>query len=226
MIRAEGLRVHFGRTVALASVDLALEPGVHGLFGPNGSGKSTLLRVLAGLVPPTAGEVTWEGRRVDASDESFRQRVGYAGHSSGLYGRLTVHENLVLFSRLYGARSQRADEMASLVGLGEELGRPVRELSAGLKRRAAVARALLHEPDLLLLDEPYANLDDEASELVSHALRTWRGPGRTAVVATHGAKRLKGWVNGGVVLRRGTVAVAGSYERARTGLGARSEAAG
>ena len=222
MIRVEGLRVVFGRTAALTSVDLELGSGAHGLFGPNGSGKSTLLRVLAGLLPPTAGRVTWEGKPVDASDESFRQRVGYAGHSSGLYGRLTVQENLLLFSRLYGVDAGRGRELASLLGLDDELGKPARELSAGLKRRAAVARTLLHEPELLLLDEPYANLDDEAAELVSNAVKDWRGPGRTAVVATHGAKRLKGWVDGGIVLRRGSVAVAGSYERPRAGSRATS----
>jgi ABC-type multidrug transport system ATPase subunit len=94
----------------------------------------------------------------------------------------------------------------------EEAAAPVGTLSAGLKRRAAVARALLGEPRLLLLDEPYANLDADATELVSEAIRTWRRPGRTALVATHGAKELKRWADGGIVLRRGRVVVSGRYK--------------
>jgi ABC-type multidrug transport system ATPase subunit len=98
-------------------------------------------------------------------------------------------------------------------GLTEDAASAVGALSAGLKRRAAVARALLHEPRLLLLDEPYANLDADATELVSAAVRAWRRPGRIALVATHGAKELKRWADGGVVLRRGRVVVSGRYAR-------------
>ena len=215
MIRAQGLRVELGRTTALDAIELELEQGVWGLFGPNGSGKSTLLRVLAGLLQPSAGRVTWDGSPVTAADERFRRRVGYAGHASGLYARLSVEENLQLFARLYGAPAGRVQEVAASTGMQDELGKPVHELSAGLKRRAAVARALVHEPDLLLLDEPYANLDDEAAELITGAVRAWSSSQRTAVVATHGAKRLKGWVEGGIVLRRGRLATVGKYRDSR-----------
>ena len=211
MIRIEGLGVVFGRTVALRALDLELDAGVHGLFGPNGSGKSTLLRVLAGLHPPSSGRVTWDGRPISAADEDFRRRVGFAGHDSGLYARLTLEENLALFARLHGVGRGRVRSLARQTGLAEHLAKPVGELSSGLKRRAAVARALLHEPELLLLDEPYANLDDDAAECVSEAVRSWRRPGRTAVVATHGAKKLKRWADGGIVLQRGRLAVAGDY---------------
>jgi heme ABC exporter ATP-binding subunit CcmA len=215
LIRAAGVSVVFGRTVALDSIDLDLGPGIVGLFGPNGSGKSTLLRALAGLQPLTGGRITWRGRAVSTADESFRRAVGYAGHLSGLYAKLTLRENLELLATLYGAPSRRVDETLECTALGAHARQPVEALSAGLARRAAVARTLLHEPELLLLDEPYANLDDDAATTVTEAVMAWRRPERTAVIATHGAKRLKPWADAGVVLRRGRVAAAGSYGHAR-----------
>jgi heme ABC exporter ATP-binding subunit CcmA len=205
MIEIKDVSVFFGRTIALDHVDLNLESGIVGLFGQNASGKSTLLRVLAGLLPPTSGAVTWQGIPVGSGGEEQRARIGFAGHSSGLYLKLSVRENLVLFARLYGVPSARVDEVMDTLLLAPRSASPVGELSAGLKRRAGVARAVLHEPDLLLLDEPYAHLDDEASESVSDAVRSWRGPGRTAVIATHGAKRIKQFTDSRVVLQRGRV---------------------
>jgi ABC-2 type transport system ATP-binding protein len=213
VIQAQGLSVFYGRTVALDALDLVVDEGVVGLFGPNGSGKSTLLRVAAGLLRPSRGTLTFEGVRASAQDEGFRRQTGYAGHLSGLYTHLSVRENLDLMARLYEVPQLRVDEVLEQTGLTEDAASAVGALSAGLKRRAAVARALLHEPRLLLLDEPYANLDADASELVSAAVRAWRRPGRIALVATHGAKELKRWADGGVVLRRGRVVVSGRYAR-------------
>ena len=203
MIHIEGLTVAFGRTLALDDLTLELSPGVTGLYGQNGSGKSTLLRVLAGLLRPTAGSVTVDGAPLSLRNEEWRRQVGYAGHSGGLYGDLTLAENLDLFRKLYGVSTARVREVIDGVGMGSRAGTRVNELSAGLRRRAAVARAMLHEPRLLLLDEPYANLDDEAAEQVSDLVRRWRAPGRAAVIATHGAKRVKGWADAGLVLQRG-----------------------
>lgn len=213
MIKAERLRVVFGHTVALDSVTFDIEPGVTGLFGPNGSGKSTFLRAAAGLLRPVAGNVTIDGVPAGTRSESARRRIGYAGHEPGLYPHLTVSENLELFAHLYGVTASRVDEMLAAVGLSGRARTPVAELSAGLQRRAAVARALLHEPDVLLLDEPYANLDDEASQLISQAVVSWSGPRRYAVIATHGAKRVKAFSDAGVILRDGRVAVAGRYRK-------------
>ena len=205
MIALEGVRVTYRRTVALYGIDLLLLPGVTGVFGPNGSGKSTLLRVLAGLLRPGGGTVTWGGVPMTISDEAFRARVGYAGHGSGLYDRLSVRENLRLFGELHGVGAVRVDEMREHVGLSDRGAVPAGELSAGLKRRAAVGRALLHEPHLLLLDEPYANLDDDGAARVSDAIEAWRGPGRVGLVATHGAKRVKAYANAAVILQHGRV---------------------
>ncbi|MBA2312762.1 MAG: heme ABC exporter ATP-binding protein CcmA [Actinobacteria bacterium] len=215
VISIRRLTVTYGRTLALDRLDLDLGPGVIGLFGPNGSGKSTLLRVLSGLLRPSAGTVELCGRPISSSDEGFRRRVGYAGHESGLYPRLTLEENLSLFARLYDLPARRGLEVAEEVGLSNRLQTRAGELSAGLKRRAAVARALLHGPDLLLLDEPYANLDDDAAEEVTRAIQGWSGPERTALIATHGAKRLKAYAAGGVILKQGRVVVEGRYSRAR-----------
>jgi ABC-type multidrug transport system ATPase subunit len=192
------------------SYDLTLYDGVTGLFGPNGAGKSTLLRALSGLLRPSGGSALLFGEEIRSSSESIRRRIGYVGHESGLYARLSVIENLSLFASLYGATSVRVDEVVDQLDMGEWRSTQVAALSAGLKRRAAVARALLHEPDVLLLDEPYANLDDDASERVSASILAWRSPDRVAVIATHGAKRVKAFADAGIIIQRGNVI---SYRR-------------
>lgn len=203
MIAVESLSVVYGRTVALHDVTLELHPGITGLFGQNASGKTTLLRVLAGLTRPTSGRVLVDGIPVALTDESFRRRVGYAGHEPGLYARLTVAENLNLFARLYGVSGRRVEELLASLGIEDRSAQAVSALSAGLKRRVAVARAVLHEPDILLLDEPYANLDDEAADLVTQTILKWHAPERLGVVATHGAKRVKAFASAGLILKRG-----------------------
>ncbi len=205
MITVEGLRVVYGRTVALDDLNLALEPGIVGLFGPNGAGKSTLLRTLAGLIHPAAGVVALDGVPVSASDEAFRARIGFVGHQSGLYARLSVRENLELFCSLHGAPLRRVDDLLDTLGLGGWAATPAGSLSAGFRRRTAVARALVHDPRVLLLDEPYANLDDDAAELVSGGIRAWGAHGRLAVIATHGAKRVKQYASASLILQRGRV---------------------
>jgi heme ABC exporter ATP-binding subunit CcmA len=209
-IELHGLTVSYGSTIALKRVELTLYDGVTGLFGPNGAGKSTLLRVLSGLLRPSGGSALLFGEEIRSSRESIRRRIGYVGHESGLYARLSVIENLSLFASLYGVTSDRVDGVLDQLDMHEWQGTQVGALSAGLKRRVAVARAVLHEPDVLLLDEPYANLDDDASERVSAAILGWRAPGRVAVIATHGAKRVKAFADAGIIIQRGNVI---SYRR-------------
>lgn len=213
MIRLDDVRVLYGRTLALDSVDLDLRDGIVGLFGPNGSGKSTLLKVVAGLVRPARGTAYADGVPIRLADEAWRKIVGYAGHEPGLYARLTVRENVELFARLYDAPAARVDAVLEQVGLSDRATARVDALSAGLKRRVSVARALVHDPRVLLLDEPYANLDDDAAAMVSDALVGWRRPGRIALVATHGAKRLKAFADSGIVLKDARVV----SHRIRTG---------
>lgn len=211
MISVHSLRVAFRRTIALDELDLELGPGVTGLFGQNGSGKTTLLRVIAGLLRPTSGAVSLDGVAPAQAPEETRRKIGYAGHRSGLYGRLTIVENLRLFARLYDVDGSRVDDVITLLGLGGRADVRVADLSSGWKRRASVARAILHEPRFLLLDEPYANLDDDASALVSRAVSAWNDPERCAIVATHGAKRVKPYAVAGVILGNGKVVREGSY---------------
>lgn len=209
-ITVENLTILFGRTLALDEVDLEIGPGVTGVFGPNGSGKSTLLKAIAGLLRPTTGHIAIDGE--DGSpDESLRRRIGYAGHGSGLYGKLTLRENLELFASLYGVEPARAMRLITELELSEFESRPVADLSAGSKRRAAVARALVHDPDLLLLDEPYANVDDDACEAISRAITAWKREGKTGLVATHGAKKVKAYADGGIILQRGRLIRSGRY---------------
>ncbi|MBW3595198.1 MAG: heme ABC exporter ATP-binding protein CcmA [Actinobacteria bacterium] len=209
MISLDNVTVVFGRTLALDQVSVEIPEGVTGVFGPNGSGKSTLLKAVAGLLKPQHGRIAIDGS--DRRDETARRAVGYAGHGSGLYGRLSLRENLELFASLYGASAERAGTLIDQLGLREFASRPVAELSAGSKRRAAVARALVHDPDVLLLDEPYANVDDEASEAISRAVATWKTDGKTALVATHGAKKVKAYADGGIILQRGRLIRSGRY---------------
>lgn len=206
MIELTDVRAVYARTIALDRVDLVIPPGITGLYGPNGSGKSTLLRVIAGLHRPARGQVTFDGVVRHASGEGLRRRIAYAGHEAGLYARLSVKENLILFASLWGADARRVPDVLEKVGLSDRSRSRVDELSAGLKKRASIARALVQGSDILLLDEPFASLDDDAADLVTEAIRTWWSPGRCAVIATHGAKRLKSFADGSVVLRRGLVA--------------------
>jgi ABC-type multidrug transport system ATPase subunit len=157
--------------------------------------------------------VLLEGRSIDRRSERARRLIGYAGHEPGLYRDLSIIENLSLFGNLYGVGRARVEEMIDALALGDYASVPAGTISAGISRRAAVARALLHEPRILLLDEPYANLDDEASGRLSDAVRAWRGPDRVALIATHGAKKVKAFADGGVILRDGHVQVAGLYRR-------------
>ena len=157
--------------------------------------------------------MTFDGRELGLRDEGFRRRLGYAGHESGLYPHLSIGENLELFGRLYGCSSSAPATILERVELSDRIDSRVGELSAGLKRRAAVARALLHDPDILLLDEPYANLDDDGAAAVTAAITAWRRPGKIGVIATHGAKRVKAYADAGVILTRGNVTTAGTYRR-------------
>ena len=188
-VAAHDLWRGFGRERVLRGVSVDVPPGGGlAVFGPNGSGKSTLLRVLAGLLRPARGTVLAGGGDLYA-DPRTRRRIGYAGHEPMLYGGLTVRENLELFTALYGLAAPRAriDEVCALLDLTRHRETVAGRLSRGLSQRAALARAILHRPALLLLDEPFAGLDpDAASHLAAH-LDGFRRAGGAVVLATHQA---------------------------------------
>ena len=183
MLSAEGLRHAFrgGRVVALDDVSFSLAAGqTLTIFGPNGAGKTTLLKVLAGLIRPDAGRVTVAGGR---------GAIGWIGHHSHLYGHLTVRENLLFWASLYGvppsARGVNAAVTMRRVGVADWANQPVWSLSRGLVQRAAIARALIHDPRVLLLDEPFTGLDLKAAAALRALLGELRGAGRSVVLATH-----------------------------------------
>lgn len=181
MLRAEGLAHAFGSVVALDDISFHLTAGQRlAIFGPNGAGKTTLLKVLAGAIRPERGRAVVEGGR---------RAVGWIGHQSHLYGHLSVRENLYFWASLYGVprteRGPRAGVLLARLGLGDWADRPARFLSRGLMQRAAIARALMHDPSVLLMDEPFTGLDLDAAEALSALLAEWSGPGRVLVLATH-----------------------------------------
>jgi heme exporter protein A len=183
-IELEGLARHYGERVALADVTLTL-PARQTLvvFGPNGAGKSTLLRVLATLLRPHAGHTRVLGHELPREGWAVRGRVGLLAHEPLLYRDLTARENLRYHARLYRVAPARVDELLERVGMARRADEPVRSLSRGMVQRIAVCRAVLHDPALLLLDEPRANLDPVASELVEPLIG--RASGRARVVTSH-----------------------------------------
>jgi heme exporter protein A len=157
------------------------------LFGPNGAGKSTLLRLLAGAIRPTAGEVRIGGTALDYGEADWRRRIGVLSHQSYLYGQLTAVENLRLYARLYNLpdREARVAEMLAEVGLTERGSDLVRSFSRGMQQRLALARTLLHDPEIVLLDEPYTGLDAHAAGMLRGVLARLKDGRRTVVLVTH-----------------------------------------
>ncbi|HWC75189.1 MAG TPA: heme ABC exporter ATP-binding protein CcmA [Gemmatimonadales bacterium] len=175
MLRAEGLYHSFGRVRALDDVSFTVNPGqTLAVFGPNGAGKTTLLKVLAGLIQPQRGHAHVDGGR---------RAIGWIGHQPQLYGQLTVNENLRFWASLYDTRP--ASDLLARLGLEEHAQRPVRALSRGLVQRVAIARALVHDPRVLLLDEPFTGLDRIAAEALSRLLSQHAAGGRATVLVTH-----------------------------------------
>ena len=174
----------FGERPALTGLSVRVaERQTLGVFGANGAGKTTLLRVLATLLRPHAGTARIAGSALPDEAWKVRGQVGYLGHDPLLYRELTARENLRFHARLHRVHEDRVEELLEQVGLGRRAADPIRELSRGMVQRAAVARAVLHDPPLLLLDEPRAGLDPAAVELLEPLIG--RAAGRTRVLVTH-----------------------------------------
>ncbi len=205
----EGLTRNYGERAALDDVTLTLGAGqTLVVFGPNGAGKTTLLRVLATLLRPHAGKVTVLDTRLPEDAWQVRGRIGLLGHEPLLYRELTARENLRYHARLHNVEDERVEEQLGAVSMTDRADEPVRTLSRGMVQRVAVARVTLHNPELLLLDEPYANLDPAAIELVEPLIGAESG--HTRVVSSHDPSR--GLVEADVVLglRGGRVALLGA----------------
>jgi heme ABC exporter ATP-binding subunit CcmA len=209
-IHLRGVSKAFGADVALQHVDLDISAGSYvAVMGANGAGKTTLLKVIAGLAVPTKGSVTIAGVEMRRAGPRLRALVGVVGHETMLYPDLTARENLVFHARLFDVKRPRAaiDEVADRLGIRRALDRSVRALSRGTKQRVSLARALLHDPSVLLLDEPYTGLDEAAAASLSALLEELATPERVLVVTLHdvvraisGPRRLVVLSDGRVVL--------------------------
>jgi len=192
-VQASRLTKVFGSRVVLRDVDLeAAEGEIVVLTGANGAGKTTLLRCLASLTRPTSGDVHWFGRPAGA-EPAARRLVGMVPHQSCIYPHLTVRENVVFAARMQGLREagRRADEWIAAAGLRPYAHRLATHLSRGMRRRVALARALVHDPPIVLMDEPFAGLDAEAAAWLVDLLAEFRGRSRVVCLATHDPDRLR-----------------------------------
>ena len=187
-VRVEGLEKGFGQWPVLWDLDLTLNWGkLLVLFGANAVGKTTLLRILSTQARPDAGTLWVAGYDLGRRPGAVRRRVGVVGHRTYLYDDLTCRENLVYYGRLFGLTDvqQRVEEAMSRVGLGARADQRVRTLSNGMQKRASIARAILHRPPLLLLDEPEAGLDHESTAMLKSLLEEWAESGGAAIMTTH-----------------------------------------
>lgn len=188
VLRADRLVREFGLLRAVDGISFTLGTGtVMAVFGPNGAGKTSLLRMLAGELLPTEGSVEVLGTRLDTSDQEWRSRVGVLSHESFLYGHLSARENLLFYGRLFQLPdlAEVVAERLEEVGLATRADSLVRTYSRGMRQRLALARTLLHDPDVVLLDEPYTGLDAHAAGLLNDVLASLKDGRRTVVLVTH-----------------------------------------
>jgi heme exporter protein A len=188
-LRASGITKRFGHRLVLKGVDLEVAPGERiAIFGPNGAGKSTLLRILATVANPTSGHVEVVGLDPQEDPLEARRRIGVISHHPYLYDNLTARENLSFYGRMYDVPELegRIEKLAARVGLSPRMDDRVGTFSHGMHQRLAMARAVLHDPDVLMLDEPEAGLDQDALDLLASLLReSSSGRRRSAIVVTH-----------------------------------------
>jgi ABC-type multidrug transport system ATPase subunit len=202
-IIVSGVVKQFGRFAALRGVSAEFDAGkFHAILGDNGAGKTTLLRALAGLAHPTQGTIRMFGQ--DPQDSS--REIGYMAHPSLLYDEMSGMENLRYFARLYEiAGDERCAEVIRAVGLDPQLTRPVGQYSQGMRQRMSLARAILHDPKLLLLDEPFSNVDVHSAREMVILLKNMRGSGKTIFVVTHQALLLDGVADEFVWMQEGRI---------------------
>jgi len=213
-VAIEGVWKFFGDYPALRDINFTVDGGAClALLGRNGAGKTTLLRILAGLSKAARGSVTILGK--DARAEVTRQKIGVLGHGIGVYEELSAYENLRLFARLYGIGdpNKTAREWLERTGLDRVRDGLVREFSRGMRQRLAVARAFLHNPSLLLLDEPFTALDDRAIKVLQDLLKSALQQGRTVIMSTHQLREALELATDVALINRGKLAFRGERTR-------------
>jgi heme exporter protein A len=217
---------HFGRRRAIANVSLAARAGdIVGLLGPNGAGKSTLITMLATLATPSKGEIRYGGEPASRLGPELRTRIGLLAHELHLYPELSARQNLRFFAELHGlAAHPLIDEALESAGLADRADEAVSSFSRGMRQRLALERSLLHQPRLVLFDEPFTGLDDRAVSLVSARLKRLAADGAIVVLATHDLDLADGLVTRVAVVQSGRLvsdepASAGLRERYRSLVG-------
>ena len=213
MITVKKLVKRFGLKTVLRGVDFDVQPGEFvALLGPNGAGKTTFLRILASLSRPSLGEVNIAGHKLPHEAAQVRARLGVVSHLPLIYGDLTAEENLQFYARMYNIPGfeLRISEVLEMVGLENRRRDLVRTFSRGMQQRLAIGRAVLHDPDVVLFDEPYTGLDQDASSMLDEVLKTVAGKGRTVVMTSHDLARAEDLATRFDVLSRGVISASAS----------------
>lgn len=213
MIEVRKLVKRFGLKNVLRGLDFDVQAGEFvALLGPNGAGKTTFLRILASLSRPSLGQVNVAGYKLPAQAAAVRRRLGVVSHLPLLYGDLTAEENLQFYGRMYDLENleSRIADVLDMVGLSARRRDLVRTFSRGMQQRLAIGRAVLHDPDVMLFDEPYTGLDQDASEMLDEVLKNVAAAGRTVVMTSHDLARAEGLATRFDVLSRGVIAASAS----------------
>jgi len=220
MIEVVSLSKRFGNKYVLKGLDMKVKPGeIVALLGANGAGKTTLLRILASLANPSLGKIKVGGFSLPAEAAAARASLGFLGHKALLYRDLSAEQNLLFCSRLYGLRNadSRVDEVLELVNLSQRRRDPVRIFSRGMLQRLAIGRAILHKPQVLLLDEAHTGLDQESVSMLNELLRSLAYKGAAILITSHDLERVSELANRVDVLVAGRIAA--SHPRAEIAKG-------
>lgn len=215
MIEVKKLVKRFGLKTVLRGVNFEVQRGEFvALLGPNGAGKTTFLRILASLSRPSMGEVTIAGHKLPHHAAQVRARLGVVSHLPLLYNDLTAEENLRFYARMYNVTNQesRITEVLAMIGLENRRRDLVRTFSRGMQQRLAIGRAVIHDPDVILFDEPYTGLDQDASAMLDGVLRTVAAQGRTVVMTSHDLVRAEDLGTRFDILSRGVIAASATSE--------------
>ncbi|MEE9565091.1 MAG: heme ABC exporter ATP-binding protein CcmA [Candidatus Hydrothermarchaeaceae archaeon] len=213
IIEIKDLSKKFGRHVALDGISLSVSPGESfAILGPNGAGKTTLVRVLSTLLKPTSGTVKIAGYDVAEEPEKIKRQIGVVSHNPFLYDDLTAFENLAFYADLYGVGQENTDALIKKVGLYERRDNLVGEFSRGMKQRLSIARSLLHEPQILILDEPGSGLDIQSKRMFYGTIKGLNEKGATVLLTTHYLEEVEQLCQKAAVLDRGTVRASGTLD--------------
>lgn len=211
VVEADSIARAFGARRAVDGVSLSVSSGeTLAIFGPNGAGKTTLLRLLGGLIRPGSGSARIGGKKLPGGPE-IRRQIGVISHRTLLYDALTARENVEFFARLYGVASPRDAALQSLerMGIAERADAPVRSLSRGMKQRVSIARATVHNPKVVLADEPFTGLDASGARSLSGLLEELRASGAALLIVTHNIDEGLSLATHAVIMHRGRIARSG-----------------